>query len=269
VRRLDDVLAAPAERPQGLPRTSLPPLVGRIRFERVSLRYLPERPEALSEVSFEIAPGRFVGIVGASGSGKSSVARLLLGLYPPTAGRVLIDGQDLAGVDPAWLRRHFGVVLQDDRLFDGTVRENIALRDPALPFPRVLEAARLAGAHGFILDLPAGYDTRIGEHGAALSGGQRQRIALARALAGDPRILLLDEATSALDYESEALIRASLPRIAAGRTVIQIAHRLATVRHADAILVFERGRLVECGNHDELLARGGVYARLLRRQPAG
>jgi subfamily B ATP-binding cassette protein HlyB/CyaB len=169
-------------------------------------------------------------------------------------------------VDVAWLRRQVGVVLQENVLFNRSIRDNIALADPALPMERVVAAAQLAGAHEFILELPQGYDTVVGERGASLSGGQRQRIAIARALIGDPRILILDEATSALDYESERVIQDNMRRIAQGRTVLIIAHRLSTVRRADRIVTLERGRLVEDGNHDELLRRGGRYAHLHRLQ---
>ncbi len=269
VERLGDVLNAPPEPAHAPGRTQAPALAGGIRFERVEFRYRAERAEVLRDLSFEVAPGRCVGIVGASGSGKSTIAKLIQRLHVPQAGRVLIDGQDLAIVDPAWLRSQIGVVLQESRLFNRTVRENIALRDPALPLERVIEAATLAGAHGFIIELPDGYDTVVGEYGATLSGGQRQRIALARALVTAPRILILDEATSALDYESEALIQANMRRIVAGRTVIVIAHRLSAVRHADCILVIERGSLVERGTHRELLAKNGVYARLHRLQGDG
>ena len=269
VRRVADLLDAPAEPRHDPGRASLPVLAGRIRFDRVSFRYRPDRADVLSEVSFDVAPGQFIGIVGASGSGKSTIAKLLQRLLLPWQGRVLVDGQDLTTIDPVWLRRHIGVVLQENRLFNGSVRENIALRDPALPMSRVIDAARVAGAHAFIVELPDGYDTQVGEQGAALSGGQRQRIALARALITAPRILILDEATSALDYESEAIVQANMQLIVRGRTVIQIAHRLNAVRRADLILVLERGRIVEHGTHDTLLARGGVYARLHRLQAAG
>lgn len=269
VDRIGDVLDTPAEPLLAARAATGPALAGGIRFERVGFRYRPDRAEVLRELSFDIAPGQFVGIVGASGSGKSTIARLVQRLHVPEAGRILVDGRDLATLDPAWLRSQIGVVLQENRLFNRSVRENIALRDPALPFEQVMEAATLAGAHGFIVELPEGYDTVVGEYGASLSGGQRQRIALARALVTSPRILILDEATSALDYESEALIQANMRRIVAGRTVIVIAHRLSTVRHADSILVIERGGVTEQGSHRELLARNGVYARLHRHQGEG
>ena len=266
VRRLGDVLNAQPEPGHAPGRTSLPALAGRIRFERVEFRYRPDRAEVLRDLSFTIEAGQFIGIVGASGSGKSTIAKLIQRLHVPHAGRVLVDGQDLAIVDAAWLRRQIGVVLQENRLFNRSVRENIALRDPAAPLAQVIEAATLAGAHEFILELPDGYDTVVGEQGTSLSGGQRQRIALARALVTAPRILILDEATSALDYESEALIQANMRRIVAGRTVLVIAHRLSAVRHADRIFVIERGALIESGTHRELLARNGSYARLYRHQ---
>jgi ATP-binding cassette, subfamily B, bacterial HlyB/CyaB len=187
-------------------------------------------------------------------------------LYVPESGRVLVDGVDLAMVDPAWLRRQIGVVLQENVLFNCTVRENIALADPAVPMERVIAAAELAGAHEFILEMPEAYDTVIGERGSSLSGGQRQRIAIARALVMDPRILIFDEATSALDYESERVIQQNMRQIASGRTVIIIAHRLSTVRLSDRIITIERGRLVEDGTHDELVRTGGRYASLHRLQ---
>ena len=206
---------------------------------------------------------------GPSGSGKSTLAKLIQRLHVPTQGRVLVDGQDLAQLDPTWLRQNIGVVLQENRLFNRTVRENIALRNPALPMELVMQAAKLAGAHEFILELAEGYDTMVGEQGASLSGGQRQRIALARALVTDPRILILDEATSALDYESEAIIQANMRFITNGRTVFIIAHRLTAVRHADVILVIDHGRIVEQGPHRELLERAGHYARLYSHQSDG
>jgi subfamily B ATP-binding cassette protein HlyB/CyaB len=180
----------------------------------------------------------------------------------PESGRVFVDGVDLAQVDSSWLRRQIGVVMQDNVLFNATVRDNIALANPAMPGEDVIAAARLAGAHDFILELPDGYDTMIGERGSTLSGGQRQRIAIARALVTNPRILIFDEATSALDYESERIIHDNMRQIVKGRTVFIIAHRLMAVRVADRILTVERGRITEDGTHEDLLRRGGRYAAL-------
>ena len=267
VERLGDVLNTPVEPGLAAGRPALPPMQGRVRFEGVTFRYRPDGPEVLREVSLEIRPGEVVGIVGRSGSGKSTLTRLLQRLYVPERGKVLVDGIDLAMTNPAWLRRQVGVVLQENVLFQRSVRDNIALAEPAMAMERVVAAARLAGAHEFILELPEGYDTVLEERGANLSGGQRQRIAIARALATDPRVLVLDEATSALDYESERVLRENMSRIVEGRTVLVVAHRLSTVRRADRIVVLDRGRIVEEGRHDDLAARpGGLYARLYRMQ---
>jgi ATP-binding cassette, subfamily B, bacterial HlyB/CyaB len=187
-------------------------------------------------------------------------------LYIPESGRVLVDGVDLAAVDVSWLRRQVGVVLQENVLFNRSVRDNIAFAAPGLPLEQVMAAAQLAGAHDFILELPQGYDTMVGERGASLSSGQRQRIAIARALVTDPRILILDEATSALDYESERIIQENMRKMSEGRTVLIIAHRLSTVRRADRIITIESGRLIEDGSHDELIGTGGRYASLHRLQ---
>jgi subfamily B ATP-binding cassette protein HlyB/CyaB len=207
-----------------------------------------------------------IGIVGPSGSGKSTFSKLVQRLYVPESGRVLIDGVDLAQIDPSWLRRQIGVVLQENVLFNRSIRDNIALADPAAPIERVVAAARMAGAHDFILELPEGYDTLVGERGGSLSGGQRQRIAIARALMSDPRILIFDEATSALDYESERIVHEGMAQIARGRTVFVIAHRLSALRLADRLLTIERGRITEDGTHDELIKTGGRYATLYRLQ---
>jgi ATP-binding cassette, subfamily B, bacterial HlyB/CyaB len=220
----------------------------------------------LHDINVSIPAGQVIGIVGPSGSGKSTLTKLVQRLYVPESGRVLVDGVDLAAVDTAWLRRQVGVVLQENVLFNRSVRDNIALADPGMPTERVIHAAKLAGAHEFILELPQGYDTHVGERGSNLSGGQRQRIAIARALITDPRILIFDEATSALDYESERIIHENMRRIAQGRTVIIIAHRLSAVRNCHRIITIEKGRIVEDGPHDELVKTDGRYASLLRLQ---
>lgn len=270
VRRLGDVLNALPEPGRHQPgQAALPALLGAVSFEDVQFRYRPEGPDVLRGLSFSVPAGCVVGLVGASGSGKSTLANLLQRLQVPQAGRVRVDAQDVALLDPQWLRRQIGVVLQENRLFNRSVRENIALRDPSLPMTAVIHAARLAGAHEFILALPAGYNTVVGEHGASLSGGQRQRIALARALVTEPQILILDEATSALDYETEAILHANLPQIVRGRTVLIIAHRLRTVQLAERILVLEDGRIVQQGTHTALLAKPGLYARLWALQAGG
>ncbi|WP_429598559.1 type I secretion system permease/ATPase [Sphingomonas zeicaulis] len=266
IDRLGDVLNAPAEPEHNPNRASLPPIAGAVTFDRVRFRYRPDAPEALRGVSITIAPGEMLGIVGPSGSGKSTLTKLVQRLYVPEQGRVLVDGADLALVDPAWLRRQIGVVLQENILFNRTVRENIALSDPTMPMERVIAAAEMAGAHQFILELAHGYDTIIDERGNNLSGGQRQRMAIARALIGDPRILILDEATSALDAESEAVIQANLRRIAHGRTVIVIAHRLSAVRQCHRIVTVEAGAITEEGTHEALLRKGGRYAQLYTSQ---
>ena len=265
IARLGDILNTQRE-PAQKGAASLPPIKGDIRFEHVTFRYLLNGPTVLSDVSLHATPGQVIGIVGPSGSGKSTLAKLVQRLYAPESGRVLIDGVDLGMVDTAWLRHQIGFVLQDNVLFNCSVRENIALADPGAPIEQIIHAATLSGANDFILELPQGYDTMIGERGASLSGGQRQRIAIARALMANPRILIFDEATSALDYESERVIQANMRRIAAGRTVLVIAHRLSTVRGADRLITIDRGRLVEEGTHEELLRRAGRYAQLYRLQ---
>jgi ATP-binding cassette, subfamily B, bacterial HlyB/CyaB len=266
VQRLGDILNTTAEPTYTPSRARLPAIRGNISFDHVTFRYRVNGRQVLHDVSFDVPAGQVVGIVGPSGSGKSTFAKLVQRLYVPESGRVMIDGVDLAMADPWWLRRQIGVVLQENVLFNRSVRENIAFADPAMAMERVIAAATLAGAHEFILELDEGYDTIVGERGSTLSGGQRQRIAIARALIADPRILIFDEATSALDYESERIIQHNMKEIAKGRTVLIIAHRLSTVRAADRIVTLEHGRLVEDGTHDALIKTGGRYAALHRLQ---
>lgn len=265
VQRLGDILNTRTEVAGN--KSALPPLTGRIALDEVVFRYRPDGPEVLKNVSLDIAAGEVVGIVGRSGSGKSTLTKLVQRLYVPERGRVLVDGMDLALADSTSLRRQIGVVLQENMLFTRSIRDNIALTDPGAALEAVMRVAKLAGAHEFILELPEGYDTLVGEHGSTLSGGQRQRIAIARALMTNPRVLIFDEATSALDYESERIIQDNMKAICKGRTVIIIAHRLSAVRDANRILVMERGQIVEVGSHLDLLrpkADGtvGHYARL-------
>jgi ATP-binding cassette, subfamily B, bacterial HlyB/CyaB len=266
VARLGDILNTHPEPACSPTRSALPPIRGDVVFERVVFRYRADSPVVLHDVDLRVPAGQIVGVVGPSGSGKSTFAKLIQRLYVPESGRVLVDGVDLALVDAAWLRRQIGVVLQEDFLFNRSVRDNIAITDPTMPMERVIAAAALAGAHEFILELPQGYETSVGDRGVLLSGGQRQRIAIARALAPGPRILIFDEATSALDYESERMIQQNMRRICRGRTVFIIAHRLSALRRAERIVTIERGRIVEDGAHDELIRQGGSYARLQRAQ---
>lgn len=267
VARLGDILNAKTE----VLRTNvaMPVIKGDIRLERVSFRYRPDAPLVLNDVTLDIKAGEVIGVVGRSGSGKSSLARLVQRLYVPERGRILIDGYDLSTVDPAWLRRQVGVVLQENFLFNRSIRENIAVTHPGTPMDQVVRAAKLAGAHEFIAGFPDGYETPVSEQGGSLSGGQRQRISIARALMTDPRILILDEATSALDYESERTVMQHMRTICVGRTVIIIAHRLSTLRDVDRIVVLDHGEVVESGRPKDLLAnRDSVFSRFHRLHEA-
>ncbi|NYT29443.1 MULTISPECIES: peptidase domain-containing ABC transporter [Rhizobium] len=262
IDRLGDILNTPMERTPAT-RLALPAPRGLIEFKNVSFRYRPGGQDILKSINLHVRPGEVVGIVGASGSGKSTLTKLIQRLYLANEGQVLLDGMDLSQMDPAWLRGHIGVVLQENLLFNRTIHENIALANPALPRAQVLAVARLSGADEFISKLPQGYDTVIEERGANLSGGQRQRIAIARALATNPPLLIFDEATSALDYESERVVQENMRHIVQGRTVIIIAHRLAAVRNCHRIIGMADGRVVEMGTHDELLQKkDGLFARL-------
>ena len=245
---------------------TLPAVEGKVDFENVFFGYKTGQP-VLKGVSFTVHPGEVVALVGPSGSGKSSLVGMVPRFYDPQAGKVLVDGNDVRDVTFESLRRQIGIVPQETILFSGTVAENIAYGQDSFDMKEVEQAARIANAHDFILALPKGYQTMLGERGTNLSGGQRQRIAIARAVLLDPRILILDEATSALDTESEALVQEALNRLMNGRTVLVVAHRLSTIRQADRILVIERGHIIEAGNHQDLMAiRSGLYRQLYERQ---
>ena len=264
--RMADIMDEETEPAFNPSRTTLPSLRGEIALEKLAFSYTEEGGKVLDNVNIRIPAGMKVGIVGRSGSGKSTLTKLIQRLYLPDTGRILIDGVDIAQVEPAWLRRQIGVVLQDSKLFSGTIEENIRVACPNATHEEIINAARLAGADEFINQLQNGYETAVGERGSLLSGGQRQRIAIARALLSDPRIIIFDEATSALDYESENIIMNNIETISRGRTMLMIAHRLSTVRDCDAIIVIDKGRIIEAGTHDELMKRNGVYAKLHQAQ---
>jgi ATP-binding cassette subfamily B protein len=268
LNRLNDIFELEPE--QGRDRSRLTPVAsveGRIELRKIGFTYGgPEAPSILKDVSIDIAPGQMVAIVGRSGSGKTTLIKLLAGLMEATEGSIRIDHLDLKTVNHRDLRRQIGVVLQENYLFDATIAKNISFGDAEPDFDRVLWSAQVANAHDFIMRLPLGYETRIGESGLALSGGQRQRIAIARAVYNDPPILIFDEATSALDTESERTIQDNMSRLMAGRTCIVIAHRLSTIREADVIVVLEKGEIAETGTHDELMARRGLYFYLSSQQ---
>jgi subfamily B ATP-binding cassette protein HlyB/CyaB len=265
VERLGDILNQPTE-VQTSNAITLPKLTGLIRLENISFRYGLNTPNVLEGLTLEIPAGTSVGLVGRSGSGKSTITKLIQRLYVAQEGAIYVDDVDIRHLNPAWLRNQIGVVLQENYLFSGTIRENIALPRPDANMDLVIQAAQLAGAHEFIKELPEGYDTQVGERGSTLSGGQRQRIAIARALITNPRILIFDEATSALDYESERIIQENLAKIKQGRTVIIIAHRLSAVRDCECIFAFDRGKLIESGSHEVLMTQKGYYHSLVSQQ---
>ncbi len=265
--RLADVIDTPEESDEvDKSKVMLPPLLGEVRFDNLSFRFRPGQPEVLKDVNLEIPSGTFVGIVGQSGSGKSTLMKLLPRLYEPGEGRILIDGYDINKVELYSLRRQIGIVPQDPLLFSGTVSENIALTNPEASSEEIVRAARLANAHDFIMELPSGYSTSVGERGAALSGGQRQRVAIARTLLSNPKLLVMDEATSALDYETERKVCDNLLENLNDRTVFFITHRLSTIRRADMIVMLHQGAVVEVGTHDELMNHRGRYYALYRQQ---
>ncbi len=263
VDRLADILNHPTE-VQNKQAITLPKLDGKVAFDNLTFRYSPESPDVLQNVSFTVEPGQSIGIVGRSGSGKSTITKLIQRLYMPQQGAIFIDGIDLRQLNISWFRHHIGVVLQENYLFSGSVRSNIAMPTPDAPIEQIIQAAQIAGAHEFITQLPQGYDTDVGERGGNLSGGQKQRVAIARALMTNPKILIFDEATSALDAESEQLINSNLDRIKQGRTLFIITHKLANVAKCDQVLVMDQGKLVEQGTHQSLLLDKGLYAQLVR-----
>ncbi|HIK14523.1 MAG TPA: peptidase domain-containing ABC transporter [Leptolyngbyaceae cyanobacterium M33_DOE_097] len=267
VDRIGDILN---EAPEAASDTGLvlPPIQGQVSFDQLFFRYQPDLEDVLKGISFDIQPGMFVGIVGRSGSGKSTLSKLIQRLYHPRSGRVLLDGFDIKGANLESLRQQIGVVLQDDFLFNGTVFDNITFNNADISPEQVVEAAKMAAAHDFISELPQGYETHIGERGTGLSGGQRQRLALARVFLSTAPILILDEATSALDSETERQVLQNLQQVRNGRTVLMITHRFAPLKHADKVLVLEKGVLIEQGSHEELLQQKGAYSVLHQQQQA-
>ena len=266
IRRLGDIFNSKTEPSRNSSQSQSSKLMGNIVFDKVSFRYRPDASEVIKYMSFRIPANKVIGVVGRSGSGKSTISKLIQRLYIPETGKIMIDGVDLALADPVWLRRQIGVVLQESFLFHASIRDNIALQNPAASMDEIIYVSKIAGAHDFIVELSEGYDTVVGEHGTGLSGGQKQRIAIARALLTNPRILIFDEATSALDYESESIIQNNLKKICENRTVIMIAHRLSTLKNADAIMVVEKGNIAEYGSIPSLIERKGLYYHLLLQQ---
>ena len=268
VDRLGDILNTPKEQENDNAIT-LNEIKGGVKFDNVSFKYSPNSPIVLQNFSLEVKPNTSIGIVGRSGSGKSTLTRLLQRLYYANEGAIYIDGVDIRHMNPSWLRQNIGVVLQDSYLFSGSVKENIAYAYPSASMDLILQASRVSGADEFISALPEGYDTLVGEQGSSLSGGQKQRIAIARAILTNPRILIFDEATSALDYESEKIISNNLSAIKKNRTVFIVAHRLSTVKDCNEIIVLDKGRLIEKGDHESLMKQRGYYYFLNSQQETG
>jgi len=265
VDRLGDILNHPVE-VQSSKAITLPQLNGAVKLDGVSFKYTTDSPCVLNKISFDVAPGMSVGLIGRSGSGKSTIAKLIQRLYFANEGAIYIDGIDTRHMNPIWLRNNIGMVLQENFLFSGTIRDNIALPRPDAPIELIIEAAKIAGAHEFISQFPEGYNTIVGERGSTLSGGQKQRIAIARALITNPKILIFDEATSALDYESEKIILHNIDKIKTGRTMFIIAHRLSTVKDCNLIVALDRGNIIEMGTHQNLMEKRGYYYELNNQQ---
>jgi subfamily B ATP-binding cassette protein HlyB/CyaB len=261
VDRLGDILNTPTENVNKKAIT-LPKLNGEVRFEDICFQYNPNSPQVLNNFTLRVNEGESIGLVGRSGSGKSTLTKLIQRLYIATKGAIYIDGVDIRHMNPVWLRHNIGVVLQDNYLFSGSIKENIEYSMPGSPIERIIQASKIAGADEFVSELPHGYDTLVGERGSSLSGGQKQRIAIARALLSNPKILIFDEATSALDYESEKIIQNNMQNIKKGRTMFIVAHRLSTVKDCDKIVVMNKGNIVEVGSHDELMAKKAYYYNL-------
>lgn len=265
IDRLGDILNNPIEVHNNQAIT-LPNVKGEVKFDKVSFKYSPESANVINDFSYIVKQGQSIGIVGRSGSGKSTITKLIQRLYLAQEGAIYIDGIDLRQMNPYWLRYNIGVVLQENYLFSGSIRDNIALAKPDAPIEAIIEAARISGAHEFISQFPQGYNTPVGERGSSLSGGQKQRIAIARALITDPKIFIMDEATSALDYESERIILDNMEKITKGRTTFIIAHRLSAVRSCDKIIVMDKGRIIEVGSHNELMNNEKGYYKFLYNQ---
>ncbi len=267
IDRLGDILNSPVE-VQSSNSITLPKVEGLVKFDKICFKYYPNSPYAVNNFNFTVKPGMNIGIVGRSGSGKSTITKLIQRLYLPNEGTIFIDGIDIRQMNPTWLRYNIGIVLQENYLFAGSIRENIALSKPDAAIEDIILAAKIAGAHEFISEFPEGYETIVGERGSSLSGGQKQRIAIARALITDPKIFIMDEATSALDLESEKIILNNMAKITKNRTTFIIAHRLTAVRNCDIILVMDKGQIIEAGGHSELIKNKRGYYNFLYNQQA-
>jgi ATP-binding cassette subfamily B protein len=263
--RVFEIIDTPSEVPNAPNAVRLERMKGEVVFEKVSYGYEKHHP-VLKDVSLSVASGEMVGLVGHSGAGKSTMINLICRFYDADQGRILMDGVDLREIDQETLRSQIGVVLQETFLFDGTIAENIAYSKPDATPLEIMRAAKIANAHDFIVRMPDGYDTRVGERGHRLSGGEKQRIAIARAIVHDPRVLILDEATASVDTETERQIQEAISRLIQGRTTFAIAHRLSTLRGANRLIVLDKGKVAEIGTHDELLEQEGIYYKLVQAQ---